>query len=106
MMRDQDYMPIYKKIKEQILNDIAKGIYGPGDMLPKQTEFADAYGVSRVTVREAFNELKLRGILVSKKEREHLSQITSVTFMAPSGLAVFLEMLLSTHMWCTRNSLK
>ena len=67
MMRDQDYMPIYKKIKEQILNDIAKGIYGPGDMLPKQTEFADAYGVSRVTVREAFNELKLRGILVSKK---------------------------------------
>lgn len=38
MMRDQDYMPIYKKIKEQILNDIAKGIYGPGDMLPKQTE--------------------------------------------------------------------
>ena len=31
MMRDQDYMPIYKKIKEQILNDIAKGIYGPGD---------------------------------------------------------------------------
>ncbi|HOJ12245.1 MAG TPA: GntR family transcriptional regulator [Clostridiales bacterium] len=62
-----DYTPIYKKIKDEILNDIATGVYEPGDMIPNQNYFTEKYGVSRTTVREAINELKLRGILDTYK---------------------------------------
>lgn len=62
-----DNTPVYKKIKEAILNNISTGIYAPGDKIPNQSYYAQKYGVSRVTVREAMNELKHRGIIYSVK---------------------------------------
>lgn len=57
----------YIKIMDKILNDINSGVYNIGDMLPTQTEFAEIYGVSRITVREAIKELSRRGILISTR---------------------------------------
>ena len=60
---------MYLKIMDQILNDINTGVYNIGDMLPTQEEFAQLYGVSRVTVREAIKELIRRDILTSTRGR-------------------------------------
>ncbi len=62
-------MDSYKMIRQQIIDDIERGIYEPGDTIPKQVEFAEKYGVSRGTIRKAFNELIQRGVLVTTKGR-------------------------------------
>ena len=59
--------PRYKQIKEDIVDDILSGVYRPGDMIPKQSDYADMYKVSRLTVRKAIDDLVLKGVLITKK---------------------------------------
>ena len=51
---------ISSKIKELIL----KGVLGPGDSLPSETELAKQFGVGRPTVREALRILELSGFII------------------------------------------
>lgn len=48
---------------------LAKGELQPGDMLPKEVDLADAFGVSRTVVREALTRLKLMGVVESIKHK-------------------------------------
>lgn len=57
----------HKQIKEDIVEDILSGVYGPGDMIPKQSDYAEKYNVSRLTVRKAIDDLVMKGILVTEK---------------------------------------
>ena len=41
----------------------------PGDPIPKETELAEAMGVSRTAIREALSRFKLLGIISSRKNR-------------------------------------
>ncbi len=59
--------PRYKQIKEDIVDDILSGVYRPGDMIPKQSDYAEKYNVSRLTVRKAIDDLVLKGVLVTEK---------------------------------------
>ena len=61
--------PIFKQIKEDIVEDILNSVYLPGDMIPTQKEYARKYNVSRLTVRKAMDDLILKGILRSEKGR-------------------------------------
>ena len=51
---------ISSKIKELII----KGVLGPGDSLPPETELAKQFDVGRPTVREALRILELSGFIV------------------------------------------
>ncbi len=62
-----NHVDSYKLIREQIVNDIGRGVYGPGETIPKQMEFAQRYNVSRGTVRKALDDLIKRGILKTTK---------------------------------------
>lgn len=64
-MDEKKRIPKYEIIKKDILDKISSGEYAPGDPIPNQMEYAEKFNVSRVTVREAFSELKVRGILNS-----------------------------------------
>lgn len=55
--------PLYQKIKEDILNQIKSNILVPGDRLPTEHQLMEQYGVSRITVSRALNELKSEGII-------------------------------------------
>ena len=66
-MELKNEIPKYIVIKQDILEKIASGVYACGDSIPNQLELSQKYNVSRVTVREAVNELKARGILISIK---------------------------------------
>jgi DNA-binding FadR family transcriptional regulator len=58
-----------KKISRQLLESIIKGRYKPGSLLPAERELANAFGVSRVVVREGLNSLVSKGILSVRQGR-------------------------------------
>ena len=53
--------------RERIRQMIADGIYGPGDRLPSEAEFAERFGVHRLTARRALEELAREGVAVARK---------------------------------------
>ena len=55
--------PLYQKIKEDILRQIKDRLLLPGDKVPTEYQLMEQYGVSRITVSKALNELKSEGII-------------------------------------------
>ena len=66
-MSSEIMVPIYKAIKEEIIDSILSGAYGEGDLIPTQQYYADRYGVSRIVVRRAIDELVRKGVLVTNR---------------------------------------
>lgn len=58
---------LYRQICNQILQQIASGERKVGDRLAPESEFANELGVSRSTIRMAFNELESIGVLRRRK---------------------------------------
>lgn len=50
--------PLYKRLADSILKEIAEGRLRPGDRLPTEEALGQRHGVSRITVREAMNLLR------------------------------------------------
>jgi GntR family transcriptional regulator len=53
-------------VRDRLRESILTGTYSPGDKLPPEPELADAYSVSRVTLREAVRGLVEEGYLRRK----------------------------------------
>ena len=97
-MLDKNYpLPIYYQLKELIRQKIAQGVWKPGDLLPSERELSEQYGISRMTARQALNELlsdglvrrvQGRGTFVAElKVIQHLTRLTGYTEdMAKRGL--------------------
>jgi len=58
---------LYRQVSDQILEQISNGERKVGDQLPPEVEFASELGVSRSTVRLAFNQLESSGVLRRRK---------------------------------------
>jgi len=59
-----DYrMPIYIQLKESIKEKIKNGEYKPGAHIPSEREFAELYGINRMTAKHAINALVEDGLL-------------------------------------------
>ena len=56
-------LPIYHQIQENILDLIQSDVLHAGDALPAERELSEAYGVSRMTVRQAITALASQGVL-------------------------------------------
>ena len=54
-------IPLYRRIEEDLLAQIADGLLRPGQAIPTERELCECYGVSRITVRRAIGELETRG---------------------------------------------
>lgn len=68
-------MPLYARIKSDIVNRIASGELKKGDRLPSENKLAGQFGVSRITVIGALKELAAEGVI--KKIRGSGSYIES-----------------------------
>lgn len=55
---------LYKKIENDLLGKINRGLYEVDDFIPTEMELAKQYNVSRVTVRQATNNLVKEGYLI------------------------------------------
>lgn len=60
-------VPYYYQIEEWIRQQIARGELRPGDALESEIGLAQALGVSRITVRQALNDLTEQGLLVRRR---------------------------------------
>lgn len=56
--------PKYVQIKEEIRRKILSKEWGDGSRIPVESEFCEMFGVSRITVRKALEELQAEGYLV------------------------------------------
>jgi GntR family frlABCD operon transcriptional regulator len=59
--------PLYDQLKQKIREAIDQGEYKQGEKLPNEAELCDIYGVSRITVRKAIQELCEEGFLERKQ---------------------------------------
>ena len=58
---------VYRKIADDLRARIRAGEFAPGDALPTQHELEDRYGVARMTVRKALDELINEGLVTSQQ---------------------------------------
>ncbi|WP_441599840.1 MULTISPECIES: GntR family transcriptional regulator [unclassified Ensifer] len=61
-----DHQPLYRQVKQAILDLVQDGVIAPNAKLPSERELVAAYDVSRITVRQALVELVQEGHLQSQ----------------------------------------
>jgi len=64
-----DDRPPYRQIAAALREAINLGRLSSGDRLPSESELVERYGVARMTVRQAIQELKTEGLVVSEHGR-------------------------------------
>lgn len=79
--------PQYVLVAQTLMDDIRRGRYGVGELLPAETQLCTQFGVSRHTVREAMRLLIARGLVtrqrgigttvMAREPRAHYTQSTA-----------------------------
>lgn len=59
--------PLYDQLKQKIREAIDQGVFKHGEKVPNEGELCEIYGVSRITVRKAMQELCNEGFLERKQ---------------------------------------
>lgn len=59
--------PLYARLKNLVQQSIASGELKEGDFIPAERSVAEMLSISRVTVRKAFQELVMEGVLVQRR---------------------------------------
>lgn len=62
-------IPMYQQIERDLRVAILEGKLKQGDMVPSETELAARYKVTRMTVRQAINNLLVDGYIYRHKGR-------------------------------------
>ena len=60
-------MAKYEEIAEDIRNGILSGKYNPNQQLPLEKEMCEHYGVSRITIKKAVDELVIQGLVIKRR---------------------------------------
>lgn len=61
------FSPLYRQIKNLILQGLASGEWRPGEAIPSEAELAVRFNVSQGTVRKAIDEMAAENLLVRKQ---------------------------------------
>lgn len=69
MVDKSSVVPIYYQLKTIIQNKIAEGVYPVGTRLPSERELCEKHAISRMTVRQAINDLVNEGLLMREQGR-------------------------------------
>ena len=59
--------PLYARLKNLVQQSIASGELKEGDAVPAERDVAEKLSISRVTVRKAFRDLVMEGVLVQRR---------------------------------------
>ncbi len=59
---DVPAVPLYQQVIDDLKGEIARGVYPAGSRIPAEMELAKSYGVGRITVRRAIEELSRAGV--------------------------------------------
>ncbi len=83
----QSKTPLYHQIVENLRHLIQTKKLKPGEMIPSEWELSEIYGVSRLTVRRALDDLVRDGLLVRRHGVGTFVAQTSVAQIYPSELS-------------------
>lgn len=61
------FTPLYKQIKQLLLQDLDRGAWKPGELIPSEFELAARFQVSQGTVRKAIDELAAENLLLRRQ---------------------------------------
>lgn len=50
--------PVWKQVRDAIAEQIEAGFFGPGEMLPSETDMIGMFGIGRSTARRVMKELR------------------------------------------------
>ena len=53
----------YHRVKQHLLDALAKGRFPPGALMPSEADLVERFGVSRMTVNRALRELQAEGLI-------------------------------------------
>jgi GntR family transcriptional regulator len=56
-------LPLYNQIRELLRNRILDGSHMPLSRMPSESELCELFGVSRITIRQALNDLQKEGLI-------------------------------------------
>jgi len=60
-------MSKYEEISQDIRQAILSGKYSPNEQLPLEKEMCSSYGVSRITIKKAVDELVIQGLIIKRR---------------------------------------
>ena len=63
----QENIPIFQRIKDHLLAQIAAGLWKEGDVIPSEQALVKQFGVSRMTVNRAVRELTTEQVLTRRQ---------------------------------------
>ena len=66
-LTDHEDLPLYECLYRHIRDDILSNKLLPDDKLPSKRAFAEALGVSVITVEGAYRQLKAEGYIASRE---------------------------------------
>lgn len=80
-------------VAERLITAVAVGTYSPGERLPPERELAERLGVSRVTVRQALQQVGELGLVESRRGRGGGTFVTAASWreVAPEQARRTLE---------------
>lgn len=78
-MSSPKFSPLYRQIKDLLLQSLQRGEWRPGEAIPSELELAAQFRVSQGTVRKAIDELAAENLLVRRQGKG--------TFVATHGEA-------------------
>ena len=61
--------PPYRQIAGMLREAVRSGRLAPGERLPSETELIEHFGVARMTVRQAVQELRAEGLVIAERGR-------------------------------------
>jgi len=97
-LRKKEATPLYEQAVRRIRGMIESGDYPLGCTIPNETELCEVFGVSRITVRRAVEELVRQGLLEKKQGKG--------TFVTSPGPSMDLQEVNSFHEACRRRGSK
>jgi len=62
-------LPYYVQLAEIVRDQIRRGVWRPGDLLPSEADLCSMYDISRTAVRQALDELVAEGLVEKEKGR-------------------------------------
>jgi GntR family transcriptional regulator len=86
----RDGLPLYLRVKENLLEQIEGGKMQPGDRVASERELSEQFGISRMTVRHALTDLVTEGVLTRQQGRGTFVGRPKIR-QALSGLTSFSE---------------
>ena len=66
-MSSPTFSPLYRQIKDLLLDSLRRGEWRPAEAIPSEIELAGRYRVSQGTVRKAIDELAAENLLVRRQ---------------------------------------